>query len=180
MKLETKRLNLREWKDSDKESLIENINNINVTKNLLVVPYPYTKKDAEWWINRCKENSKRKNKDKYDFAIILKSGKEAIGGIGLDNIDKFQGIAEVGYWLGEKYWRQGLMSEALEEILNFAFNNLKLRRITLYAFVENIASNELAKKLGFRFEGMHRKVAKTKSDGRIHDSNAYGLLKDEV
>lgn len=59
MKLTTKRLILREWGDKFKKDSIEGINNINVSKWPLVVPYPYKLKDATWWINHCKEKRKR-------------------------------------------------------------------------------------------------------------------------
>ena len=58
MKIETKRLILKEWEDKFKKDSIEGINNLNVSKWLLVVPYPYKFKDANWWINNCKEKRK--------------------------------------------------------------------------------------------------------------------------
>ncbi|MGD9275646.1 MAG: GNAT family protein [Candidatus Pacearchaeota archaeon] len=177
MKLTTKRLILRDIKNSDEKNLIKNINNLKVSKNLFVVPYPYTKKDAKWWINHC--NGKKKNKESYNFVIELKSEKKLIGGIGLDKLDKFQGTTELGYWLGEKYWKQKIMTEAVKEILDFAFDKLKLRRVDVHAYTENKASNALIKKMGFTFEGRGRKAMRAKSTGKIHDANIYGLLKSE-
>jgi len=134
MILKTKRLILRDFEKKDIEDLIENINNLNVSKWLLVVPYPYTKKDAKWWINCCAEKAKEKPRKSYEFAIEFEG--KMIGGIGLSKIDKFQGSAILGYWLGEGYWRQGIMGEAVERVLDYAFNRLKLRRINSEAFVE--------------------------------------------
>ena len=67
----------------------------------------------------------------------------------------------------------------MSELIDFAFKKLKLRRLNLPAYVENVASNALAKKLGFKLEGTLRKYHKIKSTGRIHDANIYGLLREE-
>jgi len=179
MKLITDRLIIREFEKKDIHELVDNINNLEVSKNLLVVPYPYTKKVAMQWISKCKVNAKKTLRKDYDFAIELKSGKKLIGGIALKDVDQFQGMAEIGFWLGEKYWRQGLMSEAIDAVLKFAFEKLSLRRINWYAFTDNQASNVLASKTGFVFEGTYRQGAKCKADNKIHDSNIYGLLRED-
>lgn len=105
MKLITKRLILRPLKDSDAKSVSENINDLDISKWLLVVPYPYNLKDAKDWIKHNKEGWKKKKKKDYSFGIELKKEKKIIGGMGIHKIDKFHGKAEVGYWLGKKYWR---------------------------------------------------------------------------
>lgn len=179
MELTTKRLRIREYDKKDTAKLIENINNLEVSKNLLKVPYPYTQKDADWWMNHCKENIGRKPRENYDFAIELNSEKKVIGGIALNDVEEYQGTAEIGFWLGQNYWRQGIMTEAINAMLDFAFNKLNLRRIDWCAFIDNKASNALAKKMKFRHEGMRKKFYKSKSEGKIHDSNIYGLLKED-
>ena len=103
MKLETKRLILRPLKDSDAKNIVENINNLNVTKWLLVVPYPYTLKDSKKWIKENKNKWKKKKKESYGFGIELKEEKSIIGGIGIHDFNKFQRKASIGYWIGEKY-----------------------------------------------------------------------------
>jgi len=179
MRLETKRLILRDITNKDEESLIKNINNIKVSRYMGLIPYPYTKKDAMWWINKCKRNIRKKPRDDYNFSIELKSKKGVIGAIGLHKIDRFNGAATIGYWLGQNYWRQGITSEALENVLDFSFKKLKLRRINVSAYPKNIASNALIKKMRFKFEGMKRKAIKIKSTGKICDENVYGLLKED-
>ena len=179
MKLITKRLIIREIRNKDKKDLLKNINDLDVSRNLLVVPYPYKNKDAEWWINKCEKEAKEKPRKNYNLIIELKSKKVLIGGVGLVKVDRFQGTAEVGYWLGKNYWRKGFMSETLKAILNFAFKKLKLRRMNLDTFRENKASSNLAKKNGFKFEGVKRKSVRSKADGKIHDDKIYGLLKED-
>jgi RimJ/RimL family protein N-acetyltransferase len=179
MKLTTKRLILRDYRRSDLDALVENINDLEISKNLLVVPHPYTVKDGEWWISHCEEEAKKNPRSKYSFAIALKEDGVFVGGIGLDKVDSYQGTAEIGYWLGKRYWRQGIMSEAVAEVIRFGFEDLGLRRIDLNAFAENVASNELAKKFGFAYEGTGIKRARAKSDGVVHDENYYGLLREQ-
>lgn len=163
----------------DVKDLVENINNIKVSRNMLPVPYPFTMKDAKWWVAHCKEKAKEKPRTSYEFAIELKSEKRLIGGFGLIDVNRFRGTAELGYWLGEKYWRKGYGIEAATKVLDFAFNKLRLRKIKIPAFKENKASNALVRKLGFKLEGRLRKHAISKATGKIHDENIYGLLKEE-
>lgn len=179
MRLETKRLILRDLTINDAKDITENINNFNVSRYLLVVPYPYHFKDAKKWIKSLKRNSKKKLCEDYVFGITLKPENKIIGAVGLHKIDKFQGTAEIGYWLGENYWRQGIMSEAVKEVINFSFLKLKLRKIWVGAFSENKASNNLIQKMGFKKEGYRREHLRSKATGKIHDDVFYGLLKRE-
>jgi ribosomal-protein-alanine N-acetyltransferase len=179
MDFSTPRLKIREFEKKDVQSLIEHINDLEVSKYLRLVPHPYTEKDADWFINKCIEESKKKPRVNYDFAIALKEDDKVIGGIGLTGVDSFEGKAEIGFWLGKKHWRQGLMIEAVNCMINFAFNKLFLRRIDWHAFIENEASNTLAKKMGFILEGTSKKAARSKANGVVHDRNFYGLLKEE-
>ncbi|MDE1834637.1 MAG: hypothetical protein KGH64_04830, partial [Candidatus Micrarchaeota archaeon] len=60
MRLETKRLILRDWNKNDIDDLIDGLNNYDVSKWLTLVPYPYTKKDAKNWITHCLKESNKK------------------------------------------------------------------------------------------------------------------------
>jgi len=179
MRLVTKRLILRPLKNSDAKETVANINNLNVSKWLLVVPHPYKFKDAKKWIKDTQKDWKKRKKESYSFGIELKSQKKIIGGIGLHKVNKFQGKADVGYWLGQKYWRQGYGSEALMAILDFAFRKLKLRRLEAGIFAKNPSSGKLLRKFGFKLEGLRRKRLRSKANGKIHDEEIYGLLKQE-
>jgi len=179
MKLKTKRLLLRPITLKDATSIIENINNINISKWLLVVPYPYKKKDALFWIKSSQKKAKEKPKKDYPFGIELKETRKIIGGIGLHKVDKYHGKADLGYWLGQKYWRKGYGSEALEKLIDLAFNKLKLRKLEAGVFAGNPSSGKLLEKYGFKQEGYKRKTLRCKADGKIKDEYLYGLLKEE-
>lgn len=180
MRLETKRLLLREWRKRDVKDLIDGLNNLEITKWLAFAPYPYTKKDAEEWINYCVKIAKKgNNRDSYEFAIELKSEKKVIGGISLSRINKFQGTAGGGLWLNAKYHKQGYGSEAFGARLEFAFNKLELRRIENGYLKGNPSSFKMQQKFGFKLEGIKRKGFRCKADGKIKDEYITGLLKEE-
>lgn len=179
MIIKTKRLKLRNLRKSDAKDIVENINNLNVSKWLILVPYPYTKKDALWWINKTQKESRESPRKNYTFGIELSREKKIIGAIGIDSVNEYQGIGNVGYWIGENYHKKGYGSEALEKILDFAFFKLKLRRIEAGVFAENPSSGKLLEKFGFKQEGLRVKARKSKADGKIKDEILYGLLKED-
>jgi [ribosomal protein S5]-alanine N-acetyltransferase len=179
VELETERLFIREYFDSDKERLTEIINDLDVSRYLRNVPYPYVLSDAEWFINKCKKDAEINPRKTHDLTIELKGEKQLIGGIGMNAIDYFSRTGTLGYWIGKNYWRKGYAFEVAKEILKFAFEELNLRRIEVEADFDNEPSNNLIKKLGFTFEGTRRNFRKNKSTGQIPDTHQYGLLKSE-
>lgn len=172
MRLETERLILRGKQEKDAKDLVEGINNLNISKWLLVVPYPYTMKDAKDWLSK-------KKKEDYTFMIVLKKEKKVIGAISFHKVDTFQGTTTIGYWLNEKYHRQGYGSEALAAMLKLAFEKLKLRKVEAAVFVGNPASGKLLEKFGAQQEGLKRKSVRCKADGKIRDEIIYGILKED-
>ena len=88
--IETDRLILRKYKLSDVNDVVEGLNNLNVTKWLAGAPYPYTEKDALYFINKSIDNNL------YNFAIVLKSENKVIGGTQLTNVDLYNGTAGGG------------------------------------------------------------------------------------
>jgi len=179
MKIETERLTLRPLRDSDAECICENMNNLEVSKWMRSVPYPYRLKDAFVIVKKAKKEWKMKNKDKYHFAIELKEEKKIIGGIVIGGINKKQKTASLGYWVGKRYHHQGYGSEALGAILRFGFLKLKLRRIEAEVFPGNPSSGKLLEKFGAKEEGIKRKSSFCLADGKIKDTIMYGILKEE-
>ena len=178
-RIETERLILRQPEKKDAADIVKNLSNLKISKWLLVVKYPYRKKDALWYVNHCKEKLKAKPRADYGYWIELKETHEVIGGIGLHKVDEYHGKGEVGYWLGENYWRFGYGSEALEALIDLAFKKLKLRKLEAGVFVGNPSSGKLLEKFGFKEEGFKRKTFRCKADGKIKDEYLYGLLKSE-
>ena len=178
MELLTNRLILRDLRRNDLDCLIRNVNNLKVSRYLALVPYPYRKKDGKSFIGHCISESKKKPRENYEFGIELKGEKQLAGVIGLTKVNYFNKKATIGYWLGENYWRQGIMGEAVEKILEFAFRTLKLQRIDVEAFIGNEGSNSLIKKLGFEYEGIRKKYGRSKATGKYRDVYVYGLLRE--
>lgn len=175
LKLDGKRVTLRPLMTKDKESLIANINDPDIYKFTLTIPYPYKNSDAEWWINHTQERIKKGKA--YELGIELKKTGQIIGGMGLCNIELKHDSAEVGYWLGKKYWRQGITTEALELLMDFAFNELKLHRLYANTLTDNIGSQRVLEKCGFTKEGRRKEAIK--KDGEYHDDFIFGLVIDD-
>ena len=179
MQLETKRLILRKPKMSDWKDIVEGIGEYDVAKMLSKIPFPYKRKDAEDFIKRRIKKWKQKDLDDYLFLIELKSEKKVIGAIGIHRIDKFSETGETGSWINKKYWRNGYITEAKVAVNDFAFNKLLLRRLSSPVFKDNKASNATQTKMGYKLEGTQRQSVKSKTTGKIHDTNLYGLLKED-
>ncbi len=177
MIIETERLTLRPVELSDADNIKTNINNINISRYLTVVPFPYTDSDATWWVNNCV--SGRDSSEKITFALLVKPSIEVVGHVSFYAINLINQTAEIGYWLGESYWRNGYISEAVRAILPYGFQELDLRRLTIRVFAENQASAMLAEKLGFKFEGLLRQAVRCRATSKIHDEKIYGLLREE-
>jgi ribosomal-protein-alanine N-acetyltransferase len=178
-KIETKRLVIRRWDKKDIPDLVEGLNNNNISRYMMTMPFPYDVNMAKKFIKESAKCYKEKQIRKYDFALELKSTKKVIGSISLSDVDYLRGIAGIGYWLNESYWKQGLMSEAVLAILKFAFDELKIRRINLTCNENNEGSKAIAKKFGFKLEGTIRKGHVPISTGKVADKLYYGLLKED-
>lgn len=97
---------LREFRPGDRDSIVKYANNRNVSIKLRDrFPFPYTLKDADWWIANSNPRAPARN-----FAIDVDG--QAVGGIGLElGEDVFRCSAELGYWLGEPYWGSGIITD---------------------------------------------------------------------
>lgn len=163
---------IREWKIEDKTALAENLNNMNVLNNLRDgLPYPYTEDDAEDFIRAMLSADKDKS---FAFAITL-NGK-VIGSIGVFRQDNIHyRTAEMGYYMGEKYWGRGYMTEAVKLVCDFVFENTDIIRIFAEPFAYNSASCRVLEKAGFIFEGVLRSNAY--KNGNIVDMKMYAIVK---
>jgi RimJ/RimL family protein N-acetyltransferase len=177
IKIKTKRLILRSAKINDAADIAENANNLDVTQYTARVPFPYTLKNAKYFIKLCNKEALQKPYNSLNFFIELQSSKKVIGCIGFVRIDQFTGKADIGYWLGKDYWRQGIGFEAVNALIKFAFKKLKLQRLEAAICIENRASQSLVKKAGFKKEGLHRRAARSLATGKLHDISIYALLK---
>ena len=173
MKLIGQKINLRKLRSTDAQSIYQNINNKDVMRYLLT-PSPYYLSDAKKFITRTQK--KWRNDESYCFGIEDKASGEIIGAISLRNINKSHKFGELGYWLGRKYQRQGIMSDALSIILDFSFYKLNFNCVLAGTFKENVASASLLKKFGFSYIGVMKKMFFR--NRRWHDDLRWQLLKE--
>lgn len=173
MYIETERLILRNWLDEDVDNLVEGLNNIEVSKWLASVPFPYTKQDAALFIEYTK------NTKDINFAIVLKAENKVIGSTQLTNINNKDGIAGGGIWINPKYHHMGYATEAFYARNKYAFNVLKLRRIENGYFSGNEGSHKMQLKMGYVDEGIKRKRFLCLATHEYVDECITGLLKDE-
>jgi RimJ/RimL family protein N-acetyltransferase len=179
MQLQTPRLILRDLSKSDEPYLVKNLNDLEVSRYLLVVPYPYTIEHAKSFIEKAQLEAQVVPRTQFQLGIELKDQPGVIGMIGLTKIDYFRGLGMIGYWLGREHQRKGLMTEALERMLFFAFEEIKLRRIDISATAPNKPSNKLIENFRFTKEGTRRQRNRVKSTGEIYDENVYGMLLED-
>ncbi|MFA5174436.1 MAG: GNAT family N-acetyltransferase [Candidatus Pacearchaeota archaeon] len=175
MKLETKRLVLRELKDSDAKCLVENLNDLEVSKNLHSIPYPFSDIDAKLKIDYAK-NEIKKDRENYELGIEYKG--QLIGIVSLHMLNKIQGNCFLDYWIGKKYWRKGIIFEATSALIIFGFTKLQLKTIESAPFADNIASKKLLEKLGFKKRFFISKKDKSNADNKVHDVQTYILTKE--
>ncbi len=145
---------LRPWSMTDLDNLVKHANNINIAKNLTDrFPFPYTEAAGRNFISHAT--------DVNDPATIfcIEVNGEAAGGIGVHPMeDVFRKNAELGYWLAEPYWGQGIMTKALKEIMDYAFTKYDITRLFARPYGSNVASQKLLEKCGFVLEAKFEKT----------------------
>ncbi len=165
---------LRAWRTEDVKSLVQAANNPNIAKSLRnAFPNPYTSEDAVWYVNDC---ISKEGKNQITCAIEV-DGK-AVGSIGIFvKDDIYEKSGELGYWLSEDYWRQGIMSRAVQMICKKAFETFDIIRIFAEPFADNAGSRGVLEKAGFTYEGTMR--SGVYKNGEIHSYCMYSILREE-
>ncbi|MEO6313884.1 MAG: GNAT family protein [Chitinophagaceae bacterium] len=139
---------LRPLDDADIRPMAMLLNNPRITCNLRdLIPFPYTKNDAAFFINLNKTQ-----RPVCVFAIVYQD--HFCGVIGMvPQLDVYRKSAEVGYWLGEPFWNKGILTTALKLISAYGFS---LGYIRLFAgvFEHNIPSMKVLEKNGYQKEGI--------------------------
>lgn len=111
------------------------------------------------------------------WSIVEKTTGKMIGTIELYNYT-YRFMAELGYSLNPNYWGKGIMVEASQAVLDYAFNVLRIRRLEVGTFVTNHQSIRVCEKLGFKEEGILRN-SYLRYDGTIFDKIVFGMTDTE-
>jgi ribosomal-protein-alanine N-acetyltransferase len=120
-----------------------------------------------------------KNRNGFRWGITLKGDNRLIGSIGYYKWVKPSGHqAEMGYDLDPEFWDKGIMTEAMISVVDFGFRKMGLNRIEILIMPRNRRSQNLARKLGFKREGVLRRHS-FDENGEFCDDVLYSILKDD-
>lgn len=139
-----KNFRLRHWQPSDAESLVKYANNANIARYMRdAFPHPYTKADGDNFIQFAMQKLPASI-----FAITVDD--LAIGGIGLHpQNDIYRLNAELGYWLGEPFWGQGIITNAISQIVTYVLKICKLREFMPFHLAAILALKKYWRRLVF-------------------------------
>jgi len=107
--------------------------------------------------------------------LFLKGGGTLVGSSGLHRFDWDIGKFEIGYWVRTKFAGQGYISEAVDGISRFAFAHLKANRVEIRCDVNNVRSAAVARRCGFRLEGILRNDDRG-VDGELRDTRVFSKI----
>ena len=158
---------------ADKPAYIEHFSEPAVFTNMHQIPYPYTDKDADWFINKVAEEKAKCGRSL--IWAIRRSDGYLIGGLAFNNLIVGQSHqSSIGYWLAKPYWGRGIMTRAVRVAVQFAFKEFEIVR--LYAEVRDINSGSAKVLLnaGFVQEGLCRKLWRKGAD--FWDCKIFALV----
>jgi len=175
--LETKRLILRKLTINDTSDVFNYFSKEEVAKYTDLEKFT-TIKQAEKLIN----SFNKQFRNGIRWGILLKKNNKIIGSCGfhhcnLQRLDVWNYKVEIGYELTPEYWKKGIMTEALTEIIKYGFNKLSINRIEALIIPENIGSIKLIEKIGFKKEGLLKEYRYEKNN--FIDCYIYSILKNK-
>ena len=156
-KIETERLVLRRFAVEDAEAMFQNwASDEEVTKYLIWPTHDNISVSEqvlkEWVENYVKDNY-------YQWAIVLKENNdEPIGSISVVSFDDTIKKAEIGYCIGQKWWNQGITSEALKSVIDFMIDKVGMQRVEARHDPCNPNSGAVMRKCGMQYEGTLRQA----------------------
>ena len=164
---------LRKWRLSDAKDLATALNNEKILNNLRDgLPFPYTEKDAAEYISAmlsADENS--------TFAYAVTVDDRAVGSIGAFRQSNIHcKTAELGYYLAEEYWGQGIMTAAIRQLCDILFTTTDILRIYAEPFSYNTGSRRALEKAGFCYEGTMKHNAV--KNGKVLDMALYSRTRN--
>ncbi len=169
--METERLLLRGSQLGDEEDLFE------IRNSEFVLKYNCMKKIT---LEQLQDQVKKDMESKDTFCIVQKESGKVIGKVDIDQDSLRYGVNALGisYYLGEQYTSKGFMTEALREIIRYAFEERFVEVLSVRVFRDNRASRRLVEKLGFVNDGCIRRCVKGYQD-IIYDDMIYSMLREE-
>lgn len=115
--------------------------------------------------------------EKKSIDYIIKAAEKVIGRISIWLTDEKTRTFEIGYWISEKYSKKGIITSCVKEVMDVGIEYLNVEKFEIICIVENIGSNKIASKLGYRLEGTKRRAIIV--NNKAYDMNQYGMLRNE-
>ncbi len=169
--MQTERLLIRGVLPGDEKDLFE------IRNSEFVLKYNCMKKIT---MEELQEQIVKDMESRDTYCIVLKENNKVIGmvEISLDTLRYGVNAQGLSYYLGEQYTSKGYMSEALREVIRYAFEERNVDVLSVRLFKANEASRRLVEKLGFVHEGCIRRGVKGYQD-IIYDDMIYSMLREE-
>lgn len=163
---------LRAWRPEDLESLVANASHADVSRGLRDrFPYPYTGDDGRAWLARAVDESER--------AWAIEIDGAAVGGVSLHpGVDVHRHSAELGYWLGRRYWGRGIMTRVIGAFAVPAMQAFRLHRLYATVYANNPASMRVLEKAGFAREGTQKSAVMKR--GELLDLVVYARTRERL
>jgi RimJ/RimL family protein N-acetyltransferase len=171
-------IRLRRWRTEDVPAVVAACEDPSIARFSPVIPYPFTEADARSWLQT--QEPARIAGESLDLAVTSAASDEILGAIGLGDLRLTLRVACVGYWLAPQARGHGHMTAAVRLLASWAFDALGLARLELTTDPENVASQRVAQRCGFRREGELRSHMFVLHSGERRDSLVYGLLPGEL
>lgn len=172
--IETSRLRLRPFAQGDVEALWPHVSDPELPRQMSWNAHA-DREETRAFI----ESSTKATADNEGVTWAIEHAGTLVGAIGLHDV-RFQRLAwridraELGYWMGIPYQRQGFMTEAASAVVEFGFDTLRLHKITVGCLDKNEGSRKVIERLGFRFIGRHE--SDVWRDEKWHAHLRYELL----
>lgn len=178
MRLETKRLILRDYEESDKAAYFK-LKSDPKTMYYLQDIQLFTEEEADMDFARVLQDQKSGDRKFYFLHIELKDSHEQVGSVGYTVIDDSPvgRLVSAGYFIFPKFWNHGYVTEAFGRVLEFAFLENNVYRVSTGCLSENIGSERVMQKCGLIKEAEH--VDWEWHDGKLKTRLEYRLLKHE-
>ena len=171
MELRDGDLALRPWTEDDVPALVVACNDPEITRWIPVIPSPYTEADALIFVR-----GESTGAPEHSFAITVADSVVGAIGLGLNSMG-YRG--RIGYWIAAPARGSGTCTRALRRLSRWALDDLGVKRLDLITDPDNVASQRVAEKVGFRREGVLRSHL-LHPDGRLRDSVMFSLLPGEL
>ena len=102
----------------------------------------------------------------FEITFTIRKRGEFVGLIGFKDSDKTIRKTEIGYWISQKFQKEGIVTKSVAKLCDFAFGEQGFTTVQIKCAVENTPSINIPKRLGFKFEGIE-------SDGELLTGNVY-------